>query len=118
MQSLRAAGKELKEQLEAIDAKLAAVEIALQREGQRIPNLTHPAVPLGGEDACVMLRTVGAQRAFDFPVRDHVTLGEALDLVDFDSGSEVSDNGRMNCDDVLRLLFSTFRDSGGEFERP
>lgn len=36
------------------------------------------------------LRTVGAQRRFDFPVRDHVILGESLDLIDFDSGSEVS----------------------------
>lgn len=33
---------------------------------------------------------IGSQREFDFEVKDHVTLGEALDMVDFDSAAEVS----------------------------
>lgn len=37
-------GKELKQQLDAVDSQLTAVEAALQTEGQRIPNLTHPQV--------------------------------------------------------------------------
>ena len=38
------AGKQLKEQLVAAEAAAAAAEQALQREGQRLPNLTHPDV--------------------------------------------------------------------------
>jgi seryl-tRNA synthetase len=32
---------------------------------------------------------VGSQRQFGFPIKDHVTLAEALDMVDFESASEV-----------------------------
>jgi len=41
-QALVAAGKQLKEQLAAAEAAAAGAEQALQREGQRLPNLTHP----------------------------------------------------------------------------
>jgi len=41
-QALVAAGKQLKEQLAAAEAAAGAAEQALQREGQRLPNLTHP----------------------------------------------------------------------------
>ncbi len=38
---------------------------------------------------CMHAMQVGAPRQFDFPVKDHVTIAEALDLVDFDSAAEV-----------------------------
>jgi hypothetical protein len=38
------------------------VEAALQVEGQRIPNLTHPDVPLGGEENAAIIRMVGGLR--------------------------------------------------------
>lgn len=38
------AGKQLKEQLVTAEAAAAAAEQALQREGQRLPNMTHPDV--------------------------------------------------------------------------
>lgn len=89
-QELIERGKALKEQLEQLDARLTAVEEELQREGQRLPNLSHPDAPVGGEDAAAVLRTVGAPRAFDFAPKDHVALGEELDLVDWDAGAAVS----------------------------
>lgn len=89
-QTLISKGQQLKDQLATLEAKLVQVEDALQREGQRIPNLTHPEVPIGGEEDAAVIRTVGAPRQFDFPHLDHVTLGESLGLLDFDSASEVS----------------------------
>ena len=66
-------------------------ELSIQREGQRIPNLTHPSVPIGGEDLATVLTVVGEQRAFEgFEPRDHVTVAEALHLVDFEAAAEVS----------------------------
>jgi seryl-tRNA synthetase len=35
-------GKKIKEDLEGLDARLEALEAELQREGQRLPNMTHP----------------------------------------------------------------------------
>jgi hypothetical protein len=37
----------------------------------------------------LLLLQVGEQRAFDFPVRDHVSLGEALGILDFETAAEV-----------------------------
>jgi hypothetical protein len=53
---------------------------------------------------------VGSKRDFDFEAKDHVTIGEALDVMDFDAASEVRDStqtymllhlslGMMNGDD-------------------
>ena len=60
------AGKALKERLAALEGRLAAAEDALQLEAQRLPNLTHPDVPVGGEDAAVTLDVVGQKRCVDW----------------------------------------------------
>ena len=38
------AGRALKEQLAALEAEVEATEAALQSEGQKLPNLSHPEV--------------------------------------------------------------------------
>jgi hypothetical protein len=83
-------GKALKAELDTIDEKLRAVEARLQAEGKKLPNLTHPDVPVGGEDEATLIVEVGSKAAFGFEAKDHVTLGEALGVLDFDTGSVVS----------------------------
>jgi seryl-tRNA synthetase len=46
---------------------------------------------VGGEDQSVVLQLVGQRREFEFPVRDHLQLGEELDLIDFETGGVVSE---------------------------
>uniref|UniRef100_A0A7S0S4I3 serine--tRNA ligase n=1 Tax=Chlamydomonas leiostraca TaxID=1034604 RepID=A0A7S0S4I3_9CHLO len=87
---LIAKGQQLKEELAVIEEKLAQVESQMQYEGQRVPNLTHPAVPIGGEENAAVLNMIGSQQQFGFTPKDHVAIAEALDMVDFDSASEVS----------------------------
>lgn len=90
-QQLIQRGQELKEALQKVEEALVQAETALQREGQRIPNLTHPSVPIGGEELAAVLKVVGQQRQFEgFEAKDHVTVAEALDLVDFEAAGEVS----------------------------
>eukprot|EP00967_Tisochrysis_lutea_P001594 scaffold2059_cov21-Tisochrysis_lutea.AAC.1 len=65
---------------------VALVEQAMQVEGQRIPNSTHPSVPLGGEENATLLACIGEQRVFEgFQPADHVKLAESLQMVDFDA---------------------------------
>src|SRR5207247_3166397 len=50
-----------------------------------------PAAPVGqtaGDNK--VLKRWGEPRKFDFPVKDHVVLAEALDLVDFEAGAAVA----------------------------
>lgn len=45
------AGKSLKDQLAALEEELVKLTDELQQETQCIPNMTHPNVPIGGEDS-------------------------------------------------------------------
>ena len=86
--ALVAAGKALKEQLVVLEAAAEDAEHALQAAAQRLPNLADPAVPVGGEEDAVVIKTVGSPPAFDgFSPVDHLAIGSALDLIDFDSGA-------------------------------
>ncbi|KAB2628875.1 serine--tRNA ligase [Pyrus ussuriensis x Pyrus communis] len=82
-------GKNLKEGLLSLEEDLLKLTDELQQEAQCIPNMTHPDVPIGGEDF-FNLKKYGSPREFSFPVKDHLQLGKELDLFDFDAASEVS----------------------------
>src|SRR5690606_25503648 len=70
------------------------LEDELKARLARVPNLTHPEAPIGQtEEANRELRRVGEPRTFDFPVKDHVEIGKALDIIDFEAGSKVAGHG-------------------------
>ncbi|XP_027333924.1 serine--tRNA ligase, chloroplastic/mitochondrial isoform X2 [Abrus precatorius] len=83
-------GKNLKEGLTALEEDLVKLHDKLQQEAQCIPNMTHPDVPIGGEDCSTIRKMVGSSPKFSFPVKDHLQLGNELDLFDFDAAAEVS----------------------------
>mgnify|MGYP000997934760 FL=1 len=56
-----------------------------------IPNLPHESVPVGrDETGNVEVSRRGAPRTFDFPVKDHVELGETLGGLDFETAAKIS----------------------------
>ncbi|KAJ8772083.1 hypothetical protein K2173_027260 [Erythroxylum novogranatense] len=89
-QKLVEEGKNLKEGLLTLEEDLLKVTDELQQEAQCIPNMTHPDVPIGDEDCSTVRKMVGTSREFSFPVKDHLQIGQELDLFDFDSAAEVS----------------------------
>ncbi|KAL8162026.1 hypothetical protein V2J09_013515 [Rumex salicifolius] len=89
-QKLIQEGKNLKEGLANLEEDLIKLTDELQMEAQCIPNMTHPDVPIGGEDCSALRKTVGSPRIFDFAIKDHLHIGKKLDLFDFDAASEVS----------------------------
>jgi len=82
-QALAAEVKQAEEAQREADAALREVHL-------RIPNVVHGDVPPGGEDDAVTLRTVGEVPTYDFPVRDHIEIGEALGAIDMERGAKVS----------------------------
>jgi seryl-tRNA synthetase len=90
----KAEGRRLREEVSAFEAKLAEVIADSDAILRTIPNLTHPAAPVGGEDAAVEIRRGRTPIAtFDFKPRDHVELGERLRLLDFEAGAKVAGHG-------------------------
>ena len=57
----------------------------------RLPNIPHSSVPDGKSEADnVELRRVGTPRAFNFPIKDHADLGEALGQMDFAAAAKIT----------------------------
>lgn len=51
-------GKNLKDQLATLDEELVKLKDELQQEAQCMPNMTHPDVPVGGEDCSTIRKMV------------------------------------------------------------
>lgn len=86
-------GKQLKESVAVNEASLRTVETQLRTEQSRIPNLTHPDAPLGGEAESATIREWGRKPKFDFQPVDHVEIAAKLDLIDFEAGAKVAGSG-------------------------
>jgi seryl-tRNA synthetase len=76
MKQVAAESKELEEPLRQVEATFEALML-------QVPNVPADDVPEGTSDADnVVLKTWGELPSFPFPVRDHVEIGELLDIID------------------------------------
>jgi len=81
----------LKAALEASEARLNELLPQMEAIVAAIPNLPDESVPVGkDETANVELKRWGTPRSFDFTVKDHVDLGEALGQLDFGTAAKIS----------------------------
>ena len=88
---LIAESRRMKEAIPERETELQMVERRLREEMLKIPNMTHPNSPIGKDDTeNVELKRVGEIPTFDFEPRDHVELGEALGIIDFEAGTKVA----------------------------
>jgi seryl-tRNA synthetase len=82
----------------ALGEKLKQLEATLQRVLQNmsafladIPNMPHAGVPVGRSEADnVEIRRVGDVPKFGFEVQDHVSIGEGLGGLDFETAAKIS----------------------------
>ncbi|MFA7242647.1 MAG: serine--tRNA ligase [Sulfuricellaceae bacterium] len=82
---------DLGDELKSTETRLEEIQGKLQELLWGIPNLPHDSTPIGkSETDNVEVRRVGAPRAFDFTVRDHVDVGEGLKQLDFATATKIS----------------------------
>lgn len=90
-QALIEEGKNIKSELADVESKLQEVEQKFAEEARTIPNYASPEAPVGKEDKDnLAIKFVGEPTRFSFKAKDHVQLGENLDILDFDKGAKVS----------------------------
>jgi seryl-tRNA synthetase len=78
-------------ELESLETKLLQIQAKLQDFLLLIPNLPHASVPLGqSPENNAEVRRYGTPRQFDFPVKDHVDIGERLGMLDFAAATKIS----------------------------
>ena len=81
----------LKEELEANEARLGELLKEFDAFVVTIPNLPQASVPVGRSEADnVEVSRWGTPRSFDFPVKDHVDLGEGLGQLDFATAAKIA----------------------------
>lgn len=81
----------LGDELKDAESKLEEIQAKLQELLLQIPNLPHETTPIGkSENDNVEVRRIGMPRSFDFPVRDHVDVGEGLGQLDFATATKIT----------------------------
>lgn len=81
----------IKQQLDESAAELDDVQKKLNDIVIGIPNIPHASVPEGNtEDDNEEVRKWGEPKTFDFEPKDHVDLGEALGLIDFETATKIT----------------------------
>jgi len=89
--SLIEAGKTIKAEISEVENETKKVEEQLDEAARQLPNMVHPDAPIGKLDTeNLEVKKSGTPRKFDFEPKDHVQLGEELDIIDFDRGTKVS----------------------------
>jgi seryl-tRNA synthetase len=84
-------GKAIKDDISSSETILAQAEEELDAAGRMIPNMAHPESPVGKADTDnPEVKRVGEPTKFSFTPKDHVQLGEELDLIDFEAATKVS----------------------------
>ena len=84
-------GKKIKEELQEIEPELGELEKEFKTLLLQIPNIPSPDAPIGkDEKENKVIKEVGEKINFSFTPKDHLELGESLDIIDFESASKVS----------------------------
>jgi seryl-tRNA synthetase len=84
------AGKVLAEKVKQANEAADEAKAALDAIVWQIENVVIEGVPTGGEENFVVVKEVGTKPNFDFEARDHVALGELLDIIDIERGTKIS----------------------------
>ena len=87
---MRAVGERISE----MDLHGAEIEVKLQDQLLRVPNIPHPSAPDGTDvSGNVVVRQHGTPRTFDFKPKSHVELGESLGILDFERATRLTGAG-------------------------
>ena len=86
-ESLKTLGSTIKSH----EANRDRVVAELTEHALELPNVPHPATPVGAsEEDNPVIEIAGARPSFDFEPKDHVAIGTALGILDFERGAKLS----------------------------
>lgn len=99
--------KALSEEIKDLNEKKTEAEELLREFLLNVPNMPDSSVPEGPDDtANVEIRKWGEPRDFDFEVKDHVLLGDELDILDLPRAAKIAG-----------ARFALYKNAGARLER-
>jgi seryl-tRNA synthetase len=86
--------RSVSEKIKELDDTLKNIDSSIHNKLLYFPNLHHSSVPIGlDESANVFIKSYGNKPEFDFKIKDHISLCEDLELVDFKRAIKMSGSG-------------------------
>ncbi|XP_015280501.1 PREDICTED: serine--tRNA ligase, mitochondrial [Gekko japonicus] len=79
--ALRERGRELRLQVNVLQHEETELDEQYYLSALKLPNRTHPDVPVGDESQARVVEVVGEKPAFDFKAKGHLEIGESLDII-------------------------------------
>lgn len=99
--------RKVSDDIKLLDEDLRKYDYNIDSLMKYIPNLPDNSVPAGrSEKENVEIKKYGGKKTFDFKIKDHVQLGKALDILDFERGTKISGSG-----------FPLYKHKGAKLER-
>ena len=98
--------KAISQKIGYFDARVEEIDQKIQDLVLNIPNIPHDSVPIGGPEANKVVRKHGKVSKFSFKCKNHIELGENLDILDFPRSSKITGSG-----------FCVFKGLGAKLER-
>lgn len=83
-------GRELKEKIKIKEQELAGIEKQFSERLFEIPNPPFDDIPDGASDQDNKILRSDEMPDFEFEVKDHLTLGVELDIIDFEGGAKLT----------------------------
>lgn len=83
--------KKVKDGLKKLEDELTDLKNKIEEMSLWVPNVAAEDVPVGVDEfGNVVVKEVGAKPEFDFKPKDHLTLGEALNIIDVKRGTKIA----------------------------
>ena len=106
-EEIREQSKKLSNFLKTKEDELASVEKTFHTLYLQAPNISEKDVPVGGKEKNTVVKEVGKKPTFNFPVKNHVELGEQLGWFDFEKAAQLAaSNFALYKDDAVKLVYS------------
>ena len=86
--------KQVAARITEMEKRAADVEAERDQLVLLFPNIPDASVPIGaGYEQNVRLRAHGKEKVFEFTPKDHIEIGESLDIIDFKRGVKIAGSG-------------------------
>ncbi len=82
--------KELSTTVKTLEESVRDIDEELTKKLEVLPNIPDDDVVAGGKEANEIVKVVGEKPVFNFDIKDHVQLGNDLDMFDFERASKIA----------------------------
>lgn len=104
---IRGRSKQIGTELKEKQIELDTIEAQFHELAMHCPNIPMDDVPSGNKESNQVVKTVGVKPVFNFPVKNHVELGQSLGWFDFESATRIAgSNFALYKGEAVMLLYN------------